>query len=81
MPRSRLPFFSTVTITFTRTSGRTSPARRPLLAATRMMSCTPANVAMTSVTAGSAARAAVSARSSSATLSGAGRDSRGSSGW
>ncbi len=52
-----------------RTSGRTSAASVPSLAATRMISCTAASVATTCRTRGSSARARRSSSCSSATLS------------
>ncbi len=69
-----------MTVTETRTSGRTSAAITPSLRATSITSYSPARPAITCTTRGSLARASFSMRSSSATFSDAVIESSGSLG-
>ena len=78
-PRSRRPSRSTITDTSKRHSGRSSAAKVPSLAATRLVSELAAMRAVTSFTRGSKPRAKASMRESNATFSGAVAEPIGSS--
>jgi hypothetical protein len=67
-PISRRPPCSAITVTLSRTSGRTSAASVPSARATSTTSYSPARPAMTCTTRGSLARARCSTCSSKATL-------------
>ena len=69
-----------MTVSDTRTSGRTSAATRPSLRATRIASYSPAIDAMTCTTRRSSARAFCSSRSSSATFAASDSETTGSCG-